>query len=285
MKTNKRVLKNTKKVIERVLTILLCAVIVIVMLFPFYFMVISSFKTMSEYTAATPTLFPQNITIDGYKLLFDNFDSFGRFFVNSLIVSIVIPILQTIVCLPAAYALARLRFRGKKFLFFLFIAAMMLPGQLTIIQNYVTIVKLKLINNLGSLIILGVYSGSCIFMMRQFFLTLPKELEEAAKIDGCNSFQSFLYIVAPLSLPIISTNFILCFNGVWGDFFTPMLMFKKKQSMTLPVGLNIIMGQLGNSTPTVLLAALTMTCIPVIIIFFIFRKKLIGGIANTGLKM
>ena len=240
---------------------------------------------MEEYTLAIPTLFPLEFTFANYSFLLANFDAFGQFFLNSMIVSIVIPILQTIVCLPASYALARLNFPGKNFIFFLFLAAMMLPGQLTIIHNYSTIVNLKLMNNLGSLVLLGIYSGSCIFLMKQFFMTLPKELEEAAKIDGCNPFQSFLYVVAPLSLPIISTNFILCFNGVWGDFFTPMLLLKKREAMTLPIGLNIIMGQLGNSSPNILLAALTMTCIPVIIIFFIFRKKLIGGIASTGLKM
>ena len=277
--------KKLKKIPLSVLGYIFGATICIIMIFPFYFMVISSFKTMSEYTAAVPTLIPTKISLEGYQLVFSNMKVFGRMFLNSLTVSIVIPILQTIVCLPCAYALSRLNFVGKKFIFILLICAMMFPGQLTIIQNFSTMTQLKLINNLMSVILLGIYSSGAIFMMRQYLLSLPKELEEAAKIDGCGTFRSFLYIIAPLSLPVVTTNLVLCFNGVWGDFFGPMLLLRNKESMTLPVGMKYIMGQLGNSTPTANLAALTIMCVPVIIFFFVFRKKLISGIANTGLKM
>lgn len=285
MKQNRVERKKLKTIPLRILEFILGALICIIMIFPFYFMVISSFKTMSEYTAAVPTLIPMNFSFDGYQLVFSNMKVFGRMFLNSLTLSTVIPILQTVVCLPCAYALSRLNFIGKKFVFILFISAMMFPGQLTIIQNFSTMTQLKLINNLMSVILLGIYSSGAIFMMRQYLLSLPKELEEAAKIDGCGVFRSFLHIIAPLSLPIVTTNLVLCFNGVWGDFFGPMLLLRSKESMTLPVGMKYIMGQLGSSTPTANLAALTIMCIPVIIFFFIFRKKLIGGIANTGLKM
>lgn len=283
--TGKMLIKKTKKITGKIIVVLICLAVCVVMLFPFYYMVISSFKTMEEFMQPVPTMFPHTFTFAGYKLIFDKIEIFGRFFLNSVIVSLVIPVLQTLVCLPAAYALARLNFRGKNVIFILFISAMMIPGQLTIIQNFVTMAKLELNNNLLSIILLGIYSPLCIFMMRQFFLGLPKELEEAGKIDGCNAFKNFLFVVAPLSLPIISTNLILCFNGVWGDFFTPMIMLKTQASMTLPVGLTVIMGALKTQDPTVMMGALTISCLPVIIIFFVFRKRLIGGIASTGLKM
>lgn len=284
-KSNKVKLKKFNNGALNILRFVFGAIICIIMLFPFYFMAISSFKTMTEYSAAIPTLFPKEFSLEGYKLVFSNMEVFGRMFLNSLTLSTLIPILQTIVCLPCAYALSRLNFKGKQFIFILLICAMMFPGQLTIIQNFSTMVKLKLINKIGSVLLLGIYSSGAIFMMRQYFIGLPKELEEAAKIDGCNTFQSFIYVAAPLSLPIVSTNLVLCFNGVWGDFFGPMLLLKSRESMTLPVGMKYIMGQLGSTTPTANLAALTIMCIPVIIFFFVFRKKLIGGIANTGLKM
>ena len=274
-----------KRAIGKLGVFLIGAVVCIFMLFPFYFMITSSFKTSAEYMSPQPTFFPHDFSVFGYKTIFAKIDIFGRFFLNSVYVSVLIPLLQTVVCLPAAYALSRLNFRGKNLIFMLFVVAMMLPGQLTIIQNYRTIVKLKLINNLNSLVIISIFSPSCIFMMRQFFLGLPKELEEAGKIDGCNTFQNFLHIVAPLSVPTIVVNLILCFNGVWGDFFAPMIFLKQQTAMTLPVGLTVIMGALSSQDPTVLMAALTISCTPVMIIFFIFRKKLISGIASTGLKL
>lgn len=190
-----------KRAIGKLGVFLIGAVVCIFMLFPFYFMITSSFKTSAEYMSPQPTFFPHDFSVFGYKTIFAKIDIFGRFFLNSVYVSVLIPLLQTVVCLPAAYALSRLNFRGKNLIFMLFVVAMMLPGQLTIIQNYRTIVKLKLINNLNSLVIISIFSPSCIFMMRQFFLGLPKELEEAGKIDGCNTFQNFLHIVAPLSVP------------------------------------------------------------------------------------
>ncbi len=269
----------------RTVVVLVCIVICTLMLFPLYYMLMSSFKTMEEYMQAVPTFFPHAFSFKGYSAIFEKIDVFGGFFGNSIYVSVLVPILQTAVCLPAAYALARLRFRFRNLIFVLFLSSMMIPGQLTIIQNYNTIAKLGLLNNVNSLVLLGIFSPLCLYLMKQFFSTLPRELEEAGKIDGCNALQNFLYVVAPLSAPIIAVNLILCFNGVWGDFFTPMIMLKTQRSMTLPVGLTVIMGALRTQDPTVLMAALTMTCIPVLIVFFVFRNKLIAGIAVTGIKM
>ena len=276
---------KARQIIDKIFVILICTIICIIMLFPFYFMVTSSIKETSEYVNPVPTLFPHSFSTWGYALIFNKIDIFGKFFLNSLYVSLLIPVLQTVVCLPAAYAFARLKFKGKNVLFFILISAMMIPGSLTIIQNFRTMSELHLINNLNSIVLISIFSPSCIFMMRQFFLSLPKELEEAGKIDGANAFQNFLYVIAPLSVPTITVNLILCFNGVWGDFFTPMIFLKQQQSMTLPLGLTVIMGALGTADPTVEMAALTITCIPVLIVFFVFRKKLISGISTTGLKM
>ncbi len=278
-------MKKTLKIAEKIYVILVAVIVCTLMLFPLYYMIMSSFKTMEEYMQAIPTFFPHTFSFKGYRAIFEKIDIFGGFFKNSVYVSVLIPVLQTVVCLPAAYALARLRFRFRNVIFVLFLSSMMVPGQLTIIQNYDTIVKLGLVNNVNSLVLLGVFSPLGLYLMKQFFMTLPRELEEAGKIDGANCVQNFLFIVAPLSAPIIAVNLILCFNGVWGDFFTPMIMLKSQRSMTLPVGLTVIMGALRTQDPTVLMAALTISCLPVIIIFFVFRRRLIAGIAMTGIKM
>ena len=280
MKTN-----NVKKIIESIVIVIVCAIVVFCMIYPTYYMITASIKTSEEYWNPVPTFFPHTFSLWSYKLVFGKIEVFGQFFLNSLYVAVLIPILQTIVCLPAAYALARLKFIGKNLFFIIFISGMMLPGLLTIIQNFKTMVGLKLINNPNSIVLISIFSPSCIFMMRQFFLGLPKELEEAGRIDGCNAFKSFVYVVAPLSIPSIAVNLILCFNGVWGDYFTPMIMLRSQESMTLPVGMTVIMGALNTGDPTVLMAALTLTCIPCLIMFFVFRKKLIDGLASSGLKM
>jgi len=285
IKKHKTGIMTAKTIFGRVLVTIICVIVCFFMLFPFYYMFTSSIKTAEEYMSPIPTFIPRDLSIFGYKTIFKAIDIFGRFFSNSMYVSVIIPLLQTVICLPAAYALARLNFFGKNAIFMMFVVAMMLPGQLTIIQNYRTIVKLNLVNNLNSVVLISMFSPSCIFMMRQFFLSLPKELEEAGKIDGCGVFRNFLYIMAPLSVSTIAVNLILCFNGVWGDFFAPMIFLKRMDSMTLPIGLTVIMGALKSQNPTVLMAALTITCVPVLIVFFVFRKKLIAGIATTGLKI
>lgn len=274
-----------KNVIVAILIVLICTLVSFCMIYPMYYMITSSFKTSEEFWNPVQHFIPQTFSVWSYGLVFQKIEVFGRYFLNSLYVSVLIPLLQTIVCLPAAYALSRLNFKGRTFFFVLFVSAMMLPGLLTIIQNFKTMVSLKLVNNLNSIVLISIFSPSCIFMMRQFFLGLPRELEEAGKIEGCNAFQNFIYIAAPLSIPTIAVNLILCFNGVWGDFFTPMIMLRSQASMTLPVGMTVIMGALNTGDPTVLMAALTLTCVPCLIIFFVFRKKLVDGIASTGLKM
>lgn len=141
---------NTRKISRVVinsLVVVLCTIICVVMLYPFYYMITSSFKTMNEYLSPVPTILPKEFTIESYKAIFGKIEVFGKFFLNSLYVSLLIPILQILICLPASYALARLKFKGRDLIFILFISSMMVPGQLTIIQNYVTIVKLDLVNN------------------------------------------------------------------------------------------------------------------------------------------
>lgn len=265
--------------------ILICGIISIIMIYPLWWMFTGAFKTMGELIQNPPTFFPIHPTLENIKIILGKSSIMGRMYLNSIVVSVAIPILQTVICLPAAYAFAKLKFPGNKIIFLVFLSAMMLPGQLTIITNYLTMVKLKLLNNLMSLLLLGVFSAFCIFMIKQYFMSLPKDLDDAAKIDGCSIVGVFLRIGIPLAMPIISVNLILCFNAAWGDFFTPMIFLRKIEAMTLPIGMTVLQGAYNTQSRAVVVAALAMSIVPVIIVFFVFRKKLIAGIATSGLKM
>lgn len=287
MKTNEKFQNrhDWKNIVCIALKVIFSVLIAVIMIYPLWYMVTGSFKDPIEFVKTPPTFFPEEATLDNFKEVLGKTSLLGTFYKNSFIVSLAIPVLQTVVCLPAAYSFARLRFPGKNFVFMMFMGAMMVPGQMTMITNYVTMIKLNLVNSLTALILLGMFSTLAIFMMRQYFMNLPKELEEAAKIDGCSEFGAFLRIAAPLAKPIIAVNLILCFNGTWGDFFGPMILLRSTEKMTLPLGMTIIQGAYATTSRSVVVAALTLSIVPAMTIYFLFRKQLISGIASSGLKM
>lgn len=264
----------------------LYGLIVFMMIYPLWWLLSSMLKTSQEIMAIPPTFFPSYITFENLGVVFQRIDILGKMMINSFYVSITIPIFQTIIALFAGYAFARIKFKGRNLIFILFIGSMMIPPQLTMITNYITIANgLKLMNNLLSLQLLGMFSAFSIFMFRQRFLTIPQELEEAAKIDGCGTFGTFFRIALPLAKPVIYINLILSFNAIWGDFFVPMMFLRKKEVMTLPIGLTIIQGAYNTQSIGVMVAAIGMTTIPSILVYLIFRKQLVLGITSTGLKL
>ena len=267
------------------LKFLLAFVVACIMLYPFWWMLTGAFKTALEISELPPTFFPREPTLENFDVIFGQADVFGQMYINSIIIAIAVPLLQTIVCLPAAYAFAKLRFPGKNIVFMAFMGSMMLPGQLTIITNNITMVDLKLVNNLMSVILLSIFSAFAIFMMKQYFMNLPKDLDDAAKIDGCSIWGAFLFVDVPLAMPIVSVNLILCFNSAWGGFFLPMIFLRKMEVMTVPLGMTVLQGAYNTESKAVLVAALMLSIVPVVIIFFLFRKQLIAGIATSGLKV
>lgn len=267
------------------LKFLLAFVVACIMLYPFWWMLTGAFKSALEISELPPTFFPREPTLENFDVIFGQADVFGQMYINSIIIAIAVPLLQTIVCLPAAYAFAKLRFPGKNIVFMAFMGSMMLPGQLTIITNNITMVDLKLVNNLMSVILLSIFSAFAIFMMKQYFMNLPKDLDDAAKIDGCSIWGAFLFVDVPLAMPIVSVNLILCFNSAWGGFFLPMIFLRKMEVMTVPLGMTVLQGAYNTESKAVLVAALMLSIVPVVIIFFLFRKQLIAGIATSGLKV
>lgn len=257
----------------------------VIMIYPFIWMVSASFKEVAEMYQIPPTIIPRNPTIKNYQVVFQQMGLLAGMYKNSIIVSASITVLQTLIGSLAAFVFAKMRFPGKNVIFITFMAAMMVPTQLTVIPNYFIIKTLGLMDNLGSLILIGAFSAFAIFLIRQFFMSLPSELDDAAKIDGCGYFRSYLLIHLPLAKSVLAVNAILCFNGAWGDFFNPLIFLKSIQSMTLPLGLSMLQGMYSQQSPAVNVATMVVALVPVLIVFLIGRKRLIAGVATTGMKM
>lgn len=273
------------KILGKLFLAVFLAVGTIIMIYPFVWMISASFKGVAEMYQIPPTIIPGEPTLGNYKIVFEQIGLLAGMYKNSLIVCTCITVLQTLVASSAAFAFAKMEFPGKNFIFILFMAAMMVPGQLTIIPNYYIIKNLGLMNRLGSLIALGTFSAFAIFLLRQSFLSLPSELNDAAKIDGCGAFRSYLFIHLPLVKSVLAVNAILTFNGAWGDYFNALIFLKKIENMTLPLGLSMLQGMYSTQSPPVTVATMVVALIPVLLVFLIGRRKLIAGVSTTGIKM
>jgi multiple sugar transport system permease protein len=273
------------KIFLEVILTLFLIVGCIIMIYPFVWMISSSFKSVSEMFMIPPTIIPHDPTLENYKIVLNKMSVLGNMYKNSIIVSGSITIIQIFVCSAAAYVFAKMKFPGKNIIFALFMASMMVPAQLLVIPNYIIIKNLHLINSPVSLILLGSFSAFGVFLMRQFFMTLPNDLNDAAKIDGCGHFVSYFYIHLPLAKSTIAVNSILCFNTAWGDFFNPLIFIKTIKNMTLPLGISLIQGVYSQQSPAVMVTTLVLSIIPVLIVFAFARERLIEGIAMTGIKL
>jgi len=223
---------------------------------------------------------------------------FPRWVFNSLIVAIFKVVLTVLFSLMAGYALARLRFPGRNFLFLFAIFTMMVPGQVTFISNYILlrdgifgISKLfgasTLINTYYALFLPGLVSAGSVFLMKQFMESIPRELEEAARIDGASSFQIFTRIIIPLSLPAMGALSILAFHGSWNEFFWPLVVLKTQEMWTLPIGLlafRQFYGSVAGTNWNLVLAGAVISAIPVLVIFILFQRYFIEGVKLSGIK-
>lgn len=255
----------------------------LLMVYPFIWSVLSSFKPIEELYSGNPlNLIPQTFTTENYRRLFEILP-FGRFTLNSLYLSIAIPITMILVASLTSYALTRLRFRGRNVLFLAFVATMMIPSHVVLIPNYKTIVDLNLYNTFTALFLTSMFTASNafnIFFFRQFFLTIPKDLENAAIIDGCPHIQVFFRIILPNSKPAIATTAILSFRSVWNQFLWPMIVINDYDKMTLTVGLKYLKDWEPNWA--VLLAGAAISIIPIIIVFLVFQKQFMSSTMNSG---
>jgi multiple sugar transport system permease protein len=208
---------------------------------------------------------------------------FGRFFLNSIFIAILVTAGQLVTCSLAAYAFARLEFPGRDRIFLLYLGTMMLPGQVTIIPVYLIMRHLHWIDTYQAVVLPGLFSAYGTFLLRQFFLTIPKSLEEAAMIDGCSRFGIYFRVILPLSKPALATLATFVFIGSWNSFFWPFIVLSNDALMTLPVGLAKFKG-LYNTQWTILMAATVMVIVPTLVVYLLSQRFLTKGIVLTGLK-
>lgn len=252
------------------------------MLLPFAWMLSTSLKTLSEALRIPPIWIPKVPHWENYALAW-NAAPFGRYFFNSFFIAITTTVGEVIATVFAAYAFAKMNFLGKNVLFTLLLGTLMIPGQMLLVPNYVTIKRLGWYNTYWALIIPWVVSVFGIFLLRQFFRTIPDELWDAARIDGCSRFRFIWRIVVPLARPGIATVALFKFVGSWNAFLWVLIMTDKVELRTVPVGLRYFMSDMGTEYP-LLMAAATMAIVPVLILFFFTQRQFIQGIARTGLK-
>jgi multiple sugar transport system permease protein len=256
--------------------------IAVVMLIPMVWMLVTSLETLNETRHFPPVLLPHTLVPGNYAQVLQQ-APFARWFVNTMIVTVATVAGNLLFCSLAGYAFARIKFFGREVVFVLLLATLMIPFQVVMIPTFIIVKDLGLINTLNALIVPNLANAFGVFLLRQFFRTLPVELEEAARIDGASRLSVLFKIVLPLSGPVLATLAVITFLWTWNDFLWPLITIYTPNNMTLQLGLTTFQGTHQTST-NLLMAANVMSMLPVLLLFFLAQKYFIRGIATSGLK-
>jgi multiple sugar transport system permease protein len=254
----------------------------VVMLVPMVWMLVTSLETLDQTRHFPPVMLPHTLHPGNYGQVLRQ-APFARWFVNTLIVTVVTVAGNLLLCAMAGYAFARIKFFGREVVFILVLATLMIPFQVVMIPTFIIVKHLGLINTLGGLIVPNLAQAFGIFLFRQFFRTLPVELEEAARIDGASRLGVLFKIVLPLSGPALATVAVITFLYTWNDFLWPLITIYSPNNMTLQLGLTTFQGTHQTAT-NLLMAANVMSMLPVLLLFFLAQRYFVRGIASTGLK-
>ena len=257
----------------------------LIFLAPLVWMLLTSVKTPGEATRVPPTLLPQEPTLGAYGTLFEAGSQTPvlRWFLNSMLAAGGQALLVLVVASTAAYPLARMRFRGRNLFFGMIVATLFVPIFTLIIPNFLIIDRLGWLDTLWALIVPGAASAFGVFFLRQFFESLPRELEEAAVIEGANSWQVFTKVILPLSKPALATLGLISFLTNWNDFIWPVYVLFSPESFTLPPGLGILQGAYTINYPVVMAGA-AVASIPALLLFVLAQRYIIEGVSRSGLK-
>lgn len=254
----------------------------LVMIVPFLWMLSTSLKANEFVLSIPPKFIPDPVTLDSYRRLFEIFPM-GRMFLNSMVVAILAMLGQLLTCSMAAYAFARIKFRGSNALFLIYLATLMVPSQVTITPLFIMMRLFGWINTYQGLILPGAFSAFGTFLLRQAFLTIPKELEEAATMDGASYWTIFSRIMIPLSKPALATVAIFAFMNSWNAFLWPLFVVRETVIMTLPVGLATLQGRYLTEWNLVM-AGTVITVLPMFIVYLFTQQYMVKGFVNSGLK-
>jgi len=283
------VVTETSQTRKRLLTVLAHVLLIIasvLMLYPLLWMLSASFRPQDEIFNST-SLIPSSWSIDAYFRGWGNLQvSFSRFFINSFTISILSVIGNLAACSLTAFAFTRLKFWGRGFWFAMMLGTLMLPYQVTLIPQYVLFLHLGWVNTFLPLVVPKFLASDAffIFLMVQFFRGIPRELDEAAMMDGCSAWRIYFKIMLPLSLPVLATAGIFTFIWTWDDFFGPLIYLNDMKSYTVTLGLRTFVDSSAESDWGGLSAMSTLSLVPIFLFFLFFQRLLIEGIATTGMK-
>ncbi|MEH1810136.1 carbohydrate ABC transporter permease [Nostoc sp.] len=255
----------------------------IITLIPFLWALSASFKPLTEIVGGEPNFLPKNFTLDNYKQIFLQEPLFWRWLFNSVAIALSVTLLNLLLNSMAGYALARLRFVGKRFWFFLILAVLAVPTQITLIPTFLILKAIGWLNSYQGMIVPSMVNATFIFMMRQFFVNFPKELEEAGQLDGLNTFGIFRHIVLPLAKPALAAQAVFVFMGSWNNFLLPIVILFDPEMFTLPLGLNTFKGQYISYWNYIMAASMVFT-LPALGIYAFFNRYFIQSVTFTGGK-
>ena len=272
------------KVAVKVLLYIFLAAMAIIVLFPFYWMIISSLKTLSEYKLSVPTFWPRQVMFSNYSEAFTT-ANLGSLFLNTLYVGLVSTVLSLVITVLSAFAFARLEFKGKNALFAALLATMMIPGELFTITNYTTVTNLKWLNTYTVLIVPFLVSVFYIYLLRQNFLQIPNELYLAAKVDGTSDIKYLIKVMIPLALPTLISITILKMMGAWNSYIWPRLVANDEAHRLITNGLrNAFTDTTGEVNYPIQMAAVAIVSAPLFLVFIFLRKYIMKGVSRSGIK-
>ncbi len=277
--------QKKRKLVRKCITYAFLIIWAVVVLFPFYWMLLSSVKSYGEYNAeSVPQFLPSSPTLDNYVIAFTKVPLLN-YFINTIIFTVATTGLMMVVIIPAAFAFARLNFKGRNLLFILFLSLMMIPNELVIITNFVTITKMELRNSFTGLILPSVTSVFYVYLLKETFAQIPDELYYAAKIDGTGDFKYMMRVMVPMCRPTIITIIILKVIECWNSYVWPRLITDNEKYFLVSNGIQYIRESgFGRDHIPAMMATVVVISLPLVVLFLVFRKKIMEGVATGGTK-
>lgn len=275
--------KTRKKKLIHSFSYLALTVMGFTMILPFLWMLSAALKPEVEIFRFPIKWIPENPTLSNLKAIFSEKYNFALYYLNSFKIAVTVTVIQLFTCSFAAYAFSKIRFPGRDQIFLCYLGTLMVPFQVTMIPLFIIMKNLHLLDTHTSLILMSAFSAYGVFLLKQFYLSIPDELCEAAKLDGCGHFKIYSQIMLPNIKPAMATLGIFTFLGQWNDFLAPLIFLKTKSILTIPLGLKMFVSEY-NVEFGKMMAGTSVALIPVIIVFFIGQKYFVEGIAMTGVK-
>jgi len=268
----------------RVLLYVVLVIVSLMTLYPFLWMIAASFMPMADIVGGNMQLISPNMSLDNYRFILNVNNHFPRWFLNSVIVSVVGTLTNVFLNTMAGYALSRIEFKGRNQLYYALLALIMVPSQVLLVPNFLLINSLGMLDSYAALIVPAMVNIGYIFLMRQFFVNFPSECEEAAYIDGLGRMACFFRICMPLARTAIATQAIFIFMGFWNEFTRPMLYLRTMSLFTLPLGLQTFQSRDAGEMWNQIMAAATLTVMPIVVMYFVFNRYFMMGVRMDGDK-